>query len=86
MLFMITHACKDPKAARERWTNTEEKWDGLELVARYHAIGNTGVVIVRANDVGAISRWSMQWDDLFDLDVCPVMEDEEASEMVAYFQ
>jgi len=45
MLFMITHACKDPKAARERWTNTEEKWDGLELVARYHAIGNTGVVI-----------------------------------------
>ena len=42
MLFMITHACKDPKAARDRWTNTEEKWDGLELVARYHAIGNTG--------------------------------------------
>ena len=26
MLFMITHACKDPKAARDRWTNTEEKW------------------------------------------------------------
>ena len=55
-------------------------------MARYHANGNTGVVIVRANDVGAISKWSMQWDDIFDLDVCPVMEDEEASEVVAYFQ
>ena len=83
MLFMITFSCHNPVEARTRWLNTVESFEGLELLGRWHAVGNTGVIIVKANDAIAVSRWSLQWDDLFDLEVCPVMDDVEAHQAIS---
>ena len=42
MLFMITFSCHNPVEARTRWLNTVESFEGLELIGRWHAVGNTG--------------------------------------------
>ena len=81
MLFMITFSCHNPVEAKSRFSNSTESWEGLELIGRWHAVGNTGVIIVKANDVTDIGKWSAQWDDLFDLEVCPVMDDAQAHQV-----
>jgi len=45
------------------------------LIGRWHAPGNIGVLIIEANDVVAINKYMMQWDDLVDVSVTPVMDD-----------
>ena len=46
-----------------------------ELIGRWHAPGNIGVLIIEANDVVSINKYMMQWDDLVDVSVTPVMDD-----------
>jgi hypothetical protein len=48
---------------------------GCELIGRWHAPGNIGVLIIEANDVVSINKYMMQWDDLVDVSVTPVMDD-----------
>jgi len=47
-------------------------------VGRWHAPGNIGVAIVETGDAVSLNKYLMQWDDLRDVDVTPVMDDEGA--------
>jgi hypothetical protein len=64
---------------RAQWTESEEKWFGTTMVARYHsANGQQGVVIIEADDISALSAWAMQWDKNIAVDIHPCSEDDGA--------
>ena len=77
MLFMINWSIdgSNVRAANERFSSGEEQFFGIELLGRWHAPGNIGVAIVETNDAVAINKYLMQWDDLCDVSVTPVMDD-----------
>ena len=47
-------------------------------MGRWHAPGNIGVAIVETGDAVSLNKYLMQWDDLRDVGVTPVMDDEAA--------
>jgi|TARA_B110000914_G_scaffold220696_1_gene231216 hypothetical protein len=79
MLFMINFSVEgsNVREANERFSSGEENFFGCELIGRWHAPGNIGVLIVEASDVVSINKYMRQWDDLVDISVTPVMDDEE---------
>ncbi|MFL2846567.1 MAG: DUF3303 domain-containing protein [Pseudohongiellaceae bacterium] len=80
MLFMINWSIdgSNVREANDRFSNGEEKFFGIELVGRWHAPGNIGVAIVETGDAVSLNKYLMQWDDLCDVGVTPVMDDEGA--------
>jgi len=77
MLFMINWSVEGSniREANERFSSGEENFYGCELIGRWHAPGNIGVLIIEANDAVSINKYMMQWDDLVDVSVTPVMDD-----------
>jgi hypothetical protein len=54
--------------------------DGVKMLGRWHSIAlNQGFVLAETNDPGKIYEWVSKWADLIDLEVYPVIEDEQAS-------
>lgn len=80
MLFMINFSIEasNVREANERFSSGEENFFGCELIGRWHAPGNIGVLILGANDVVSINKYMRQWDDLVDVSVTPVMDDDGA--------
>jgi len=53
---------------------------GLRMIGRWHNLAEyTGVLIVEANDAMALSTYLGQWNPYMDLDVAPVLDDEETA-------
>jgi hypothetical protein len=53
---------------------------GVEIIARWHDLaGRTGVAIMEARDAAALSRYVNQWNSVMDLDIAPVVDDEESA-------
>jgi hypothetical protein len=53
---------------------------GVKLIGRWHNLAEyTGVAIVEATDVAAISTYVGQWNPVMDLDIAPVLDDEESA-------
>ena len=49
-----------------------------KLLGRWHDMaGRTGVLIVELNDLAAVHRWIGQWNPYLDVDLTPVVDDEE---------
>jgi Domain of unknown function (DUF3303) len=69
----------------DKWTSLtpEERADtgaGVTLVGRWHDLGSrTGVAIVETSDAAALARYLGEWNPHMDLDVSPVLDDEEAA-------
>jgi hypothetical protein len=52
--------------------------DGVRLIGRWHdVVGFTGVAIAESDDAQAISNWLLNWNAILDVDVTPVLDDEE---------
>lgn len=81
MKFLCYYEIMDGKAAetRTQFTTTEEKWHGIELVARYHSANSRqGVVILETDNPEALASWAMQWDHSIRMDIHPCNDDDGA--------
>ena len=53
---------------------------GVKLVGRWHDVNaRCGVAILETSDAAALGAYLNQWNTLCDLDVAPVLEDEESA-------
>ena len=77
---------------QEKWLPVLQKWtsmtpeqradagEGVKILGRWHDLnGRTGVGILEASDVAAVARYLGQWNPHMDLDVSPVLDDEESA-------
>jgi hypothetical protein len=54
----------------------------LKLIGRWHdLVRGTGVAVYEADSVDAISAYSLNWNRFMDLDIVPVVNDEETREI-----
>ena len=52
---------------------------GVTIIGRWHDFGGrTGVAIVEADDASALSGYLLQWNPHMELDVTPVLDDDES--------
>jgi hypothetical protein len=77
---------------QDKWLPILNKWismtpqeranagDGVKIVGRWHDMAaRTGVIIMEANDLAAVERYIGQWNPYMDIDLSPVLEDEEVA-------
>ena len=85
MLFRIDYSVdvSNVPAAQERFATTDEKWDGLNLIGRWHEAGNKGFMIVEAEDMVSVGTFCHQWSDLCDLNAVPLMTDEQVGQILS---
>ncbi len=54
--------------------------EGVTMHSRWHAAsGRYGFLLLESDDVSGIYRFANDWHDLCDLEVTPVLDDEEAA-------
>ncbi len=62
--------------------DAQDLGEAVKLVGRWHDLASfTGVAICESNDIKAVYRWAMNWNEICDIDVTPVLDDEEAREV-----
>jgi Domain of unknown function (DUF3303) len=78
---------------QEKWLSVYKRWSSMspqeranefpaggKLLGRWHDMaGRTGVLIVESNDLAAVHRWLGQWNPYLDVDLTPVVDDEESA-------
>ena len=87
MRFMVTwrvHQDKRMEVTKKFSSMTpQERADvgqGVKLIGRWHNSAEfTGVGILEAADTASIYRYLCRWASVMDLDVAPVLDDEEAA-------
>lgn len=53
---------------------------GVTLIGRWHdTVGRRGVAIFEATDLAAMSHYIGQWNPYMDIDIAPVLDDEESA-------
>jgi hypothetical protein len=90
MKFMVTWGID-----QDKWIPVLEKWDsmtkeqrasageGVQILGRWHELtSRTGVAILEASDAAAVHRYLCQWNTHMDMDVSPVLDDEECTKAV----
>ena len=54
--------------------------DGVTMIGRWHDTNSrSGVAIMETTDLAALNRYLGMWNPFMDLDVSPVLDDEEAA-------
>ncbi len=57
--------------------------EGVEMLGRWHSIsGARGWVLASTNDPKALFRWVRSWADVLEFEVEPVLDDQEAAEVL----
>jgi hypothetical protein len=57
-----------------------EYWRRIKMIGRWiDMAGRTGVMIVESNDLAAVHRFIGQWNPYMDIDLTPVVDDEESA-------
>jgi Protein of unknown function (DUF3303) len=78
---------------QDKWLPVMKRWSsmspqersnnipaGAKLLGRWHDMtGRTGVVIIDSDDLAAVHRWLGQWNPYLDVDLTPVVDDEESA-------
>jgi hypothetical protein len=53
--------------------------DSVTLIGRWHeVVSSAGVAIFESDSVAAVSNYLLNWNQVCDCDVTPVLDDEEA--------
>ena len=90
MKFMITwqvHEGKllDATKIFSQMTAKDDKKDrgeNINLIGRWHSIGDgTGVTICETEDPQALGAWALNWMSFLDVQVKPILDDEEVREI-----
>jgi Protein of unknown function (DUF3303) len=87
MKFMINW-----RIPEDKWLPVLKKWismspqeranagDGVKIIGRWlDMAGRTGVLIVESNDLAAVHRYIGQWNPYMDINLTPVVDDEESA-------
>lgn len=54
--------------------------DGVKIIGRWHdTAARTGVAIFESNDIAAVQRYIGMWNPHMDIELVPVVDDEEAA-------
>jgi hypothetical protein len=54
--------------------------DGVKIIGRWHDVAaRTGVAIFESNDLAAVQRYIGLWNPHMEIDLIPVLDDEEAT-------
>ena len=84
MKFMVTWSIK-PMHQKESTARFLETGGGppagVKMLGRWHGSG-LGYVLAETSDMKALYEWTGRWADLLEFVVTPVMEDEEAAEVM----
>lgn len=91
MLFMVTWTGPQPAwmGVLQYWASLtpEQRADvgeGQKLIGRWHDTGGRkGVAIVETDDVMALQGYASQWSPHLDIEISPVVEDEESAQIAA---
>ena len=80
------------KIEQDKWLPILNKWvsmtpqeranagDGVKIIGRWHDIAaRTGVIVVESNDISAVARYIGQWNPYMEVELSPVVDDEEAA-------
>ena len=60
---------------------------GIKLLGRWHnAAGGTGFAISESDDPSKIAQWSLDWNDVMDLEVVPALTDEQLASVLTAMQ
>lgn len=90
MLFMSHYQIRpgNRDAAIQRFAQTGGLAPkGVEIIGRWHDVaGGAGVAIFEADGQAAMAAWQLQWNDLMDLHVQPVLTDEQLGAVLAGMQ
>ena len=87
MKFMVSWRVHDDKRTETLaiWASLtpEQRADageGVTMIGRWHDLAaGMGVLIVETNDLSALNRYLGQWNPFMDLEVVPVLGDEESA-------
>jgi hypothetical protein len=85
MLFRLSYSIPVEllKECQERFKSGEEKTDGLKVIGRWHEVGkNQGFMLAEADDIMAVGTFTNQWSDLCNMEVVPVMTDEQVGQIL----
>ncbi len=57
---------------------------GVEMLHRFHAAdGSMGFAICESAEGSALASWTQGWSDLLELDIRPIVDDEEMASILA---
>jgi hypothetical protein len=87
MKFMVTWKTPQDKflAVAKKWSSMSPQeramaGDGVKIIGRWHDLAaRTGVVILESNDIAAVQRYAGRWNPYMDLNIAPVVDDEESA-------
>ena len=85
MLFKLSYSIPVEllKECQARFKSGEEKTDGLKVIGRWHEVGkNQGFMLAEADDIMAVGAFTNQWSDLCNMEVVPVMTDEQVGQIL----
>ena len=85
MLFRLDYSIpvENVTSAQQRFATLDEKRDSLTVIGRWHEAGNRGFMVCEADDVVALGKFSNQWSNLCDIDIVPLMTDEQVGQVLA---
>jgi len=56
--------------------------DKIKIIGRYHDLAKfEGVVIFESDDAQAMASWALNWNNVVDFEVSPVLDDDEVREI-----
>ena len=90
MKFMMTWSSfpetrHDAAKGFGQMTDADDEADhpGVKLIGRWHdlvAVG--GCLICESDDISAVQSWALNWNGVLNMDVTPVVDDNEAKTML----
>ena len=85
MIFRMDYSIpvENLSKAQERFATMEENWDGLKLIGRWQEAGSRGFMVVEADDSLSSCNFTNQWVDLCEINIVPLMNDEEVGEVLS---
>lgn len=82
MKYMVTWSIppENLHAVLERWRNENpQPGEGAKIVERWHIMGTgQGFTLMEVTDQAAMARYNMTWADLVELEMVPVLDEQEA--------
>lgn len=63
--------------------NDETDHPGVTVIGRWHDVAaGTGVAICESDDAAAVQGWGINWNGALDIEVRPVLDDQEARNVI----
>ena len=61
--------------------------EGIKILGRWHDVADgTGLAISESDDISAMTRWALEWNDLMEMHVRPALTDEQLGAVLAGLQ